>query len=1846
MNHSVFPATVAVLTLIALAVLLMALLFPPLSRSTAHAQANTPPRFTSEAITFTIDENTPPYQNIGTPVTATDPDNDTLTYSLGNASVSHFTIVRSTGQLLTGSSLNYETTSTYTVKVIATDPSDRSDSITVTITVNNVDEPGKVTLFWDQPQVGTPLEATLTDPDGAVSGQTWQWFRSNTKDGNYSNISGATSASYTPVANDAGKFLRATASYTDTEGSGKTAQMVSYRNVRVEPSNNGAPAFPAPEDISGGYACSGTDAERGVCLYVRRSAPVGSWIYQPARVEDPDDDEVRYSLEGDDATSFDINAATGEMSTKQLFRDVDTASYTVTIKAKDPSGASDTIKATISPSGSKKSLVVEGPDEIKYPENGTWRVAAYTAENSRGPTNGWIVSVEPGGGDGDFFYIDDDGVLTFETPPDYEAPRDDNKDNKYSFSITAYDPNPPNGGRPGQTFFNVKVIVTDVEELGISGPSTVDYPENGTGPVATYTIIGLKETGFTVSLTGEDRGDFSISNNGVLRFESPPDHEAPADSNGDNEYHVTIEASYGGDTKSLDVTVTVTEVNEPPAFPDVSGTRSIPENTGPGEPIGEAVTANDPEDDPLTYSLGGPDAGSFDIDESTGQLKTKAPLDHKTKSSYSVIVSVRDNKDTDGNFDTTTDDTITVTITVTNVNEVPEFPTSEAGARSVAENTAAGENIGAPVAAEDDDGDSLTYTLGGTDAESFDIEEESGQLQTKAPLDYETKSSYRVTVNATDPSDAPDTITVTITVTNEEEEGTVVLSSVQPQVDTQLTATLTDPDGGITGDTWTWGKSSDGSSNWAAISGATSASYTPVAGDVGDYLRVTASYTDGEGSGKTAQAVSDNPVRAAPVTNSAPEFDADTTTREVAENTPAGQAIGSPVTATDPDTGDSLTYTLGGTDAESFDIVASSGQLQTKAPLDYETKSSYTVTVNATDPSDASDTITVTITVTDLYEAPRQQQPPPPPSPPQNEDPEFPTSEAGARSVAENTAAGENIGDPVAAGDADNDPLTYTLGGDDAGSFDIVASSGQLQTRASLDYETKSSYSVTVSVRDNKDTDGNPDTATDDTVTVTITVTDLNEGQNQQSQTRSLPDQTSSRDAALKSNRRPVFTEGTDAERSVVELTAAGTNIGQPVTATDADRDTLTYSLRGTDAESFDIVASSGQLRTKAPLDHETKSSYTVTVIATDPSDNSGAIKVTITVTDVNEVPEFPTSEAGARSMAENTAAGENIGDPVAATDDDNDALTYALGGTDAGSFDIVASSGQLQTKASLDYETKNTYSLTVSVRDGKNADGNPDTATDDTITVTITVTNEEEEGTVALSSVQPQVDTQLTATLTDPDDDVSGTTWEWESSSDKSTWTVISGATSASYTPVAGDVGDYLRVTASYTDGESSGKTAQAVSANAVQAVPLTNSAPEFAAESVTREIAENTGTGENIGDPVVAEDDDNDALTYILGGTDAGSFDIVASSGQLQTKASLDYETKNTYSLTVSVRDGKNADGNPDTATDDTITVTIIVTNEEEEGTVALSSVQPQVDTQLTATLTDPDDDVSGTTWEWESSSDKSTWTVISGATSASYTPVAGDVGDYLRVTASYTDGESSGKTAQAVSANAVQAVPLTNSAPEFAAESVTREIAENTGTGENIGDPVVAEDDDNDALTYILGGTDAGSFDIVASSGQLQTKASLDYETKSSYTVTVTATDPSDASDSITVTIAVTDEDEGPVVPSISEMGFIGIGANPKGFSTSGFPSVDYSGILFLSNAKELTLNELQSTSIQTTSIGRLLALLISVIMMVVGASMIAVGIYLMIRLHWDQRLPRRQNRRSLYSPAFSPAPGVLP
>ena len=97
------------------------------------------------------------------------------------------------------------------------------EMVEVTVMVTNEEEGGTVTLSTMSPVVGSEVTVSLDDPDGGITGTTWQWASADAMDGDFTNIDDATSASYTPVEDDAGMYLQATASYTDGHGTGKTA---------------------------------------------------------------------------------------------------------------------------------------------------------------------------------------------------------------------------------------------------------------------------------------------------------------------------------------------------------------------------------------------------------------------------------------------------------------------------------------------------------------------------------------------------------------------------------------------------------------------------------------------------------------------------------------------------------------------------------------------------------------------------------------------------------------------------------------------------------------------------------------------------------------------------------------------------------------------------------------------------------------------------------------------------------------------------------------------------------------------------------------------------------------------------------------------------------------------------------------------------------------------------------------------------------------------------------------------------------------------------------------------------------------------------------------------------------------------------------------------------------------------------------------------------------------------------------------------------------------------------------------------------------------------------------------
>ena len=111
----------------------------------------------------------------------------------------------------------------------------------------------------------------------------------------------------------------------------------------------------------------------------------------------------------------------------------------------------------------------------------------------------------------------------------------------------------------------------------------------------------------------------------------------------------------------------------------------------------------------------------------------------------------------------------------------------------------------------------------------------------------------------------------------------------------------------------------------------------------------------------------------------------------------------------------------------------------------------------------------------------------------------------------------------------------------------------------------------------------------------------------------------------VRRNSAPVF-DNEMVAYSMAENTGADRDVGAALTASDADSDTLTYSLEGADAASFAIDSDSGQIKTKSGVsyNYEAKNSYSVTVKADDGFGGTDTIAVTINVTDVNEQPGTP----------------------------------------------------------------------------------------------------------------------------------------------------------------------------------------------------------------------------------------------------------------------------------------------------------------------------------------------------------------------------------------------------------------------------------------------------------------------------------------------------------------------------------------------------------------------------------------------------------------------------------------------
>ena len=509
------------------------------------------------------------------------------------------------------------------------------------------------------------------------------------------------------------------------------------------------------------------------------------------------------------------------------------------------------------------------------------------------------------------------------------------------------------------------------------------------------------------------------------------------------------------------------------------------------------------------------------------------------------------------------------------------------------------------------------------------------------------------------------------------------------------------------------------------------------------------------------------------VTRLSPPTDITLTPSSIGENNTAGDTVGT-LAATDPDAGDTHTFTLvagtGDTDNASFTIVGDSLKLDESA--DFETKSSYSLRVQAEDAGGATFEKALTVTITDANEAPT-------------------ALDLSATSINENVAANTTVGTLSTTDPDAGNTHTYTLvagaGDTDNASFNVSGSA--LRISASPDFETKSSYDIRVRTTDQGSLSFEE--------TFTITVDNLNEAP----------------------------TNVTLTPSSIGENNTAGDTVGT-LAASDPDAgDTHTFTLVAgtgdTDNASFTIVGDSLQLDVSA--DFETKSSYSLRVQAEDGDGATFEKVLTVTITDVDEAP--TALDLSATSINENVAANTTVG-TLSTTDPDAAAThTYTLvagaGDTDNASFNVSGSA--LRISASPDFETKSSYDIRV--RTTNQANGS--LFFEETFTITINDLNDAPAisgGPVALPAVydyEPATVVALADVLTDPnvtylDQDagadagvaVVGTAGAglWEYSADGVSWTAIGVVGNASALLLPDSYS--LRYTADYP-GPDGGETA-----------------------------------------------------------------------------------------------------------------------------------------------------------------------------------------------------------------------------------------------------------------------------------------------------------------------------------------------------------------------------------------------------------------------------------------------------
>ena len=1223
-----------------------------------------------------------------------------------------------------------------------------------------------------------------------------------------------------------------------------------------------------------------------------------------------------------------------------------------------------------------------------------------------------------------------------------------------------------------------------------SGSSAGNLTENSGANQVVYTAVATDDIDAEVaySLSGADANSFTInSSTGEVRLKLNPDHEVKS------QYSFAVVATdSAGMESSQPVSLQITDIDD--AAPTITSASSgtIDENTGAGSVI-YTVTADDSADisEGVTFSLSGTDASELNIDANTGEVTVNSAPDYEAKGSYSFDVIATDAA---GNATAPK----SVTISVNNLDEVAPTITSGATATSVDENIDAGQVVYTATATDVEDiSAGVTFSLSGADAAAFSIDENTGAVALIASPDHESKSAYSFDVIATDAAgnaSAPKTVTLAVndldevapTVSSLATAASVVENSATDQVIYTATADdSNDISGGIT----------------FSLAGA-DASLLTIDENTGEVsLKQAADHeaksqynfsviaTDAAGNESEPQAVN---IDVTNIDESAPTITS-ANSGAIDENIDAGSVIYT-VTADDSaDISEGVTFSLSGTDASELNIDANTGAVTIKSAPDYEAKDSYSFDVIATDAAaNESAPKSVTISVNNLDEvAPTI------------------TSGATATSVDENIDAGQVVYTATATDVEDiSAGVTFSLSGADAAAFSIDENTGAVALIASPDHESKSAYSFDVIATDAAGNASAPKT-------VTLSVNDLDD---------SAPIVTSLATAAS-------VEENSSIDQVIYTATADDSN---------DISDGFSFSLAGADADALNIDAESGEVTLKKVADHEVKSQYNFSVIATDVAGNASEPKaVTIDVADIDDAAPLITSD-------NTTAVNENIAGQAIynisyddSGDDLQDSVAYgfldsagnAVDSLITDSLDLsINSEGQITLNNALDFENRDTHSFIILVTNDQ------DFATKEDLDyrlgsvkqVTLTVNN--------LDDTAPEVISSATATAIDENGDDGQLVYTAiaDDTADVSDGVKFSLAgVDAGAFSIDEDTGAVtLKVAADFESKPqySFDVIATDLAGNASSAKTVTldindidEAAPIITSDATATAIAENSGAGQLV---YTASAADDSAVVYSLSGADAGAFSIDASTGEVTLVANPDFEVKSSYAFNIIATDIYGNASAPKavsldiTNTDDTApTISVDVT----EASIAENSGAGQV--VFTATADDSLDVSDGVSYSL-SGADADLFSVNgAGQISLTGNPDYEAQKQYsLNVTAVDNAGQQSASQALTLNINNLDEQAPVITTPE------TAKVLQGAGADALVYRAFADDSADiSGGITYSLSGADAAKLTINEDTGAV----TLDEDPNTVpvttvYSFSVTATDAAGNNSSKAVTLSITSQD----------------------------------------------------------------------------------------------------------------------